>query len=183
MRSQHLTVLVDEFTGARFIFGNAFDKSGVVAVGDKADILAVRLMSRYQAAVFAHPADLGFGNICQRQQDMRQLLLGQVKKHIALVFGVVVAAGQQPAVSVSIENDAGIVTGSQIFTVHQPGAIEQFAEFDVFIAVDAGVWRTAGFVFADKAVDDAVPEAGTEIKDIVGNAQLVCNQFSVFNVA
>ena len=128
-------------------------------------------MSRYQAPVFAHPADLWFGNICQRQQDMRQLLLGQVKKHIALVFGVVVAAGQQPAVSVSVENDAGIVTGSQIFTVHQPGAIEQFAEFDVFIAVDAGVWRTAGFVFADKAVDDAVPEAGTEIKDIVGNAQ------------
>lgn len=60
-------------------------------------------MSRYQAAVFAHPADLGFGNICQRQQDMRQLLLSQVKKHIALVFGVVVAAGQQPAVSVSVE--------------------------------------------------------------------------------
>jgi len=114
---------------------------------------------------------------------MRQLLLGQVKKHIALVFGVVVAAGQQPAVSVSVENDAGIVTGSQIFTVHQPGAIEQFAEFDVFIAVDAGVWRTAGFVFADKAVDDAAPEAGTEIEDIVGNAQLVCNQFGVFNVA
>ena len=53
----------------------------------------------------------------------------------------------------------------------------------MFIAVDAGIGRAAGFVFADKAVDNAAFEAGAEVEHIVRYLQLVGDKFGVFHVA
>ena len=124
MGAQYLTVQMHEFTRFWLLPGGTFDKGSIVAIGNKADILTVGLVGSYQAALFAHKADLGLGDVGQRQQNMCQLFLGKVKKHIALVFGVVVAAGQQPAVFRRVKNDTGIVACGQIIAVHQLGALK-----------------------------------------------------------
>ena len=65
------------------------------ASGHEADLLAVRLGRRRQPERAGAGADLGFGELSDREQDVGELAHGEHGEHIGLVLGGVSAA-QQP---------------------------------------------------------------------------------------
>ena len=60
--------------------------AGGVAVGDEADVVAVGLVGDLQAAALGLVPDLGLRGVAEREQRVRELLLGEHAEHVGLVL-------------------------------------------------------------------------------------------------
>ena len=74
------------------------------------------------------------------------------------------------------------MTGSQGDEAEGIGAVEQAAELDGAIALDAGVGRVARRVGSDVRIDHLRGEVVAEVEDVVGNAQLGRHAAGVLHV-
>mgnify|MGYP000452965321 FL=1 len=87
--AHHLAALVQKITGGVALAGKALHKAGIVAVGHKADVLAVVFAGIDEMMLLGDGTYLGLVQGPQRQAHMSQLLLGEVVQHIALILALI----------------------------------------------------------------------------------------------
>ena len=178
MASQHVAVRIQHVAGCQWLAVEALDIPGKIVVGHKADALAVSLF-RIAEALFARDAAhiLFLDEPAERQHRVGQALLREGVQDVALVFTCVDAAGERvykARVFRSVKNGlqgrivglrggaqqlakgphACVVTGRHRIASKLECVVEQRAELEMTVAVDAGVGRTPLFVRAHEFVDD-----------------------------
>ena len=89
MAAHHIAVCVQIIPGRIGLAGVAFHEGNVIAVGDKADILAVPLAGVDEAVLFRNAADFLFGQFPEGEADVGQLILGKGGQKISLILGAV----------------------------------------------------------------------------------------------
>ena len=167
MGAHHPAVFVQKITCRVAFAGEVLHKAGIVAIRHKADILTVVLAGIDEFVLLRNLAHLGLVQAAQRQADMRQLLLGEVVEHVALVLALVQPLFEQETAGGLVLLHPGIVARDHILHAVCPGPVQQMAELHIFIAVDAGVRRAARLIHADEFFNDLLPEVGREIQHLV----------------
>src|SRR5438270_6023676 len=104
MMPQHRAVSSDQFAGSvRQLFPLlvqvSVDEALVIAAGNKAYLLRVRLLRQRQMMLPRQFAHLRLLHVSQRKQRAAQLLLRQSEEKIRLVLGGIGGASQQPAIA------------------------------------------------------------------------------------
>src|SRR5450631_3705673 len=97
-----------------------FEKLLVVAAGNEADFLRIGLFSNDESMLAGQFAHLGLGHATEWEQRAAQLLLGQTKEEIGLVFGLVCWALQQPAIELFIEGNVGVMASGNLVCANLP---------------------------------------------------------------
>ena len=171
--SHHLAVYVQILSCRIGFAGVAGEKSGVVPIGNKADILAVVLAGVDEALLLGNLPDFFFGQVPQRELNVGHLILIQTGQKIGLILGSIFGLAQQIPAGFFVLANPGIVPGYHIVTAQNPGPIQQSLELQVPVAVNTGVGGQTGLVAADKFLYDFLFKSFLEIKDVVGNSQPV----------
>ena len=102
---------------------------------------------------------------------MGKLELCELVEHIALVFFPIPTPQQPPTARRLIVVHPGIVAGGQIVVAHLQRAIQQGAELQFPVAVDAGVGRPSCAVFRHELLHDAAGEPLRLIEQVEVHAQ------------
>ena len=123
-----------------------------------------------EAVFLGDPAHLFLGQLPQGKAHHGKLLLGQAGQEIRLVLGPVRRPLQQEPAGLAVPLHLGIVAGYHAAAAQLPRPLEQLAEFQIAVAVDAGVGGAAGIIGVHKFIDDVGVEFLGEIEYIVGNA-------------
>ena len=106
-----------------------------------------------EALRFRNLPDLGLGQLSQREQGVGQLLLGERIEDIALVLRPIHGLFQLPA-AIGRLADPGIVAGGDEIAAQFPGPAVQPTEFQVAVAVDAGIGSASLLIGVHEAADD-----------------------------
>ena len=161
----------------------ALDIARVVAVGNKADVLAFGLLGVGKALLGGYAAHVAlFVQACQRKDGACQALLRKRIQKVALVLFGVLAAVQLPC-AVGRLARLGVVTRGDIVAAHVQRGVQQRAKLDVAVADDAGVGRQPLLVGGHKALDYAAVERLLQVEHVVGNADALGNGLRVGDVA
>ena len=118
----------------------------IVAVRDKADILTVGFIGVQQPGLPGAAADEGLVVIPHRQQQMGELILGQLIQHIALILASVTAPQQPVQACFLVICHPGVVPCGDVVIAQRHRPVQQRTELQAAVAVDAGVGCTAGTV-------------------------------------
>ena len=102
-------------------------------------------------------------------------MLRELVEDIALVLVPVTAPEEAVFLRGCIEVHPGVVAGGQVIVAQEQGTLQQGAELQTAVAVDAGVGGAPGAVFGDKAVHDIPGKALRLIENIEFHAQTVGN--------
>ena len=124
--------------------------AGIIAVGDKANILTVRLARVDKALLDRNGTDFGFSQLSQRKTDMRKLVLSQHVKHIALILSDVRTAKQ--LILSTLITYAGVMSCCNRVTAEYSSASEQLVEFYIAVTVYAGIERDDAHITVGKAL-------------------------------
>ncbi len=81
-----------------------------------------------------------------------------------------IEAAEQVGFAIGGVGDAGVVAGGDEVRADGFGVAGELAEFQVFVAADAGVGGAAAIIFADEVVDDAA-EIVLEVEGVKGDIQ------------
>lgn len=152
--AKHVACLVYKVAGLKFSAQACFDKISVGAGLDKADILTVMLLSVDEAMLFGNFAHLCLMQASEREHSVCQLLLCERIKHIALILQGINCLAQKIASLGFIIADLRIVAGDNVITAKLLCAHEELVEFQIAVAVNAGVRCSAVNVSVNKAVDN-----------------------------
>ena len=134
-------------------------KAVIVAVGNKADVLRVLLIRVGQSRSGSLGTDVRLVKLAYRQQQVRKLPLRELIEHVALVLAVVFSAQQAVKTARFVMLHARIVPRGNAVIAHLQRAVQKRAEFQLTVAVDAGIRRPACAVFGHKFVHHAAGEA------------------------
>ena len=88
--------------------------------GEEADILGLRLIIGRKSLFFGNPAGIFLICTAQRENDMSQLILGEMVHHVRLVFPQVDALVHFILLPLRIVKNAGIMAGSKIRRIKGP---------------------------------------------------------------
>src|SRR5258708_27295957 len=130
----------------------ALDKTGVVAVGNKADLLALGLVGGRESQRSRAGANFGLGHLTERKNSSRQLVLSEGEEKIRLILGIVDGA-QQVILGVGALLYSGVVPGSHVAGIQRAGTAPQAIELDLAIAHHARIRRATAEIFGNEAVD------------------------------
>src|SRR5580704_4450569 len=158
------------------------DECRVVAVGNEADLLAIRLGGDGQSQFASQFANLRLGVTSQRKIGARQLLLFQAEQKIGLILGVVRAAAHLIAVGRVVKADARVMAGRDARGPHARRQIEELIELDEVVAERAGNGRAACQIIVDKRLHHLLLEARLEINHVIGNPQMLRDMTRVIDV-
>ena len=100
---------------------------------------------------------------------MGQLVLGHAVEKIALVLGFV--QGFFQGIALPLPFNSRIVPGSEIVKAQDPGPVQELPEFQIPVAVDAGIGRQAAFVTGGELLHHRRPKGILEVEHPVGNPQ------------
>src|SRR5690349_20698658 len=107
----------------------SIDELLVVAAGDEADLLRIRLVGEHVQSVRARLfADLWLTLFAERKQRAAQLLLRESEKEIRLVLGKIGRSLQDPALPALVILIARVVTGGDLVRADLPGHGDQLVE-------------------------------------------------------
>ena len=173
---------VEEIARRVVLSGEILHKAGVVAVRHEADVLTVVLAGIHKVLLLGDGAHFALVQTTQRQADMSQLLLREVVEHIALVFVLVQTLFEQPAARGLVLLHPGIMARDHIVQPVRFRPAKQVIELHIFVAVDAGIGRTAGLVDPDEFVDDLFLKVCRKIQHLVGNIHRIGHLGGVLNV-
>ena len=143
MCSKDFALFVDKISGYGGLPGIFLDKGSVIAVRDKTDILAVRLVRVDEALLLGNLTDLCLGIGPQREKCMGKLLLGHGVKDIALILGVIQPFFQKITSGVRILLNLRIVAADNIVCAQFLCFFNQGIKFQEAIAVNAGIGSTS----------------------------------------
>src|SRR5208337_2644494 len=141
------------------------DKPRVIAVGNEADFLALRLVRGGKAQCARTGANFGLGHGAKRKNRAREFVLPEREKKIRLILGVVGGA-QQMESAVGALLDSGVMSGRDIVGRKRAGAAPQAIEFDLPIAHHTRIWRAPAQIFGDEIIDHARGEVGAQINHV-----------------
>jgi hypothetical protein len=108
-----------------------------------------------------------------------ELGLVQRVEDVALVLAGVEGAQQPVRGAARAGDDPGVVAGRQAVGAEQPGPLDQVAELDVAVALQAGVRGAARGVLVDEPVDDGAAELGLHVERVEGDADPGAGQAGV----
>ena len=174
MSAEHVACFVYKVTGIEFPAQACFDEISVGAGLDKADILTVMLLSVDEAMLFGNFAYLCLIQASEREHSVCQLLLCERIKHIALILQRINCLAQQIAAFGFIIADLRIVAGDNIVTAKLLCAHEKLVEFQITVAVNAGVRCSAVNVSVNKTVDNVAFKAVGKVENVVKHAKAGC---------
>ena len=157
------------------------NKGGIVAVGDKADVLTVAFAGVEQAERFRQAARFVLCHAAERKVCLGKLSLGEGIEHIALVFCQIGCLFQEISAA-SAFFYGRVVTCHNDVVVQLFRAANQLFKFDEAVAVHTGIGCCACFVGADKPRDDVFAEAVLEIVNVVGNASGATDRARVLDI-
>src|SRR5208282_2313022 len=179
---QASSVAVDDRSGAE-LRGIALplDKTGVVAVGNEADFLALRLVRGDKAQSARAGANFGLGHRTNRKQGSREFVLTQREQKIRLILGLVGGA-QQMKSAVGALLYSGVMSGRDIVGCKRASAAPQAIEFDLAIAHHARIRRAAAQIFGDEVIDHARGEVGAQINHVKRKIHLLRHPARIFEI-
>ncbi len=185
--AQHAAVGVANFA-VRFLRSDpalaevSVDESRIVAVGNEANLLAVGLRGHRQSQLASQIAHLRLGVSAQGKIGAGQLLLLQAEEEIGLVLGVVHAPAHLIAARRVVKADARVMAGGDALRAHAGRHIQKLIELDEVVAERAGDGRAAGQIIVDEGLHHLLFEAGFEVDDVIGNAQLLRDVAGVVDI-
>ena len=179
---QHISVGIHKVSRGTFLPAVAADKSGIIAVRNKAYILTVVLIGVLKTALRSDLPGRMLILIAQRELHVGQLLLGQNIENITLVFGRVHCFEQLIASALFVIAHSCIVTGHQYIAAQFFHLLVQMLKFELSVALDAGIGRAAVKVFVDEGLDHFLPEQVLIVHDMVGNPDLLCHAAGVLRI-
>jgi len=182
MVAQHPACHVHDLSGVCRSGPQLFDHGGVISIGNKADILTVRLVGHRQAV--ARRKCPGFrlaGQPAQRKAQVRQLLCRGREQEIALVAVCIRSPVQLRPARPDLALD--IVTCRHAIGIEIPRRGQQVPELHPLVAADAGHGRGPGKIGIRKLVDDRRAEHVFVIQHVMGKAHRLGDPAGVVNVA
>src|SRR5258708_32572026 len=108
----------------------ALDKTGVVAVGNKADLLALGLVGGRKPQRSRAGANFGLGHLTERENSSRQLVLPEGEEKIRLILGIGDGA-QQGILGVGALRDSSVMSGRDVAGIQRAAAAPQPIELDL----------------------------------------------------
>ena len=170
--AQHMAFLIHKI--ARLQRDSLRAQEGhIVAVRDKADILTVGFIGVQQPGLSGAAANEGLVVISYRQQQMGELILGQLIQHIALVLAPVTTPQQPVQICFRIVYHPGVVPCGDILIAQCHRPVQQRAELQAAVAVDAGVGRASGTVLRREMLHHVPTESVGLVEHIKLHAQPV----------
>ena len=167
-----LPVAVEQRPGLRHPAGPVPERVAVVAAGHEADLLALGLVGRGQAEAARDVADLGLGQLAEREPGVLELVLAQAVQEVGLVL-VRVARPQQSRPPVGADVAPRVVPGRDRLAVVQVARpTEQGAELHVRVAVDARRRRLARQVGVEERLEDPGVELALQVHDVERDVEL-----------
>ena len=161
----------------------ALDIARVVAVRDKADILALGLLGVYEALLGGNAAHVAlFVQPSQRKDRACQTLLRERIQKVALVLLGVLAAVQLPG-AVGRLARFGVVTCGDVVAAHIECRIEQRAKLNMAVADDAWVGRQPLLIGSHEALDNVAVEGLLQVEHMVGYPQALGDGLCISDVA
>ena len=144
----------------------------IIPLSQKAQVLALGLVCRWQAALLSDAAHIAFAQLPQREKCMSQLLLGKHAEEIGLVFTGVLAFPKLKQALMS-GKDARVVPGGEVVRTDGFRVVPQRAPLEVAVAGDAGVGRLAAGVAFEELAHDDFPEVFSFIQHDKGDVELI----------
>ena len=175
-----MSFLIYKIARLKAFAGVSFNKSGIISVRYKADILAIMLARIDQSLFFRHFPDLRLRHAAQGEQRMCKLLLRQAVEHITLVF-LFIDGFFQEELSV-LFFDSGIVSGYNVIVIQLLCPLHQLFKLHITVTVDTRIRSESVFIGADKAVHDLCAEIFRKIEHEIRNAQLTCNASCILHI-
>ena len=163
----------DELTG-RTTAQLLLDEGGVVPVGQPADFLAVGSIGAGKTQLMCNLTHLCFFQTLQRQQQHRQLLLGQTIEHIGLVALQAVGFSQHSG-AVGLLLDPGVVTGRNEIKSQLRRSFADEGKFGGRVAQDAGVGGASLPIFPAEGQDDVFLKLPMTLDDVQRHLHLFCD--------
>ena len=182
MLAEHLAGGIDDWPRSKgFRLQPRPQKRPVIAAGNETDLLALRLRCHLEAELRGHVPHLLLAEVAERKQGVTELLLGQIEEEIRLVLaGIPAAADVVPAVVSS--HHAGVMAGGHAAGAKLLRPLLQGGEFQVAVALRAGVGGVAALVGGNEVVDDVPGERLLEVGHVKGDAQLTGDPPRIGNV-
>ena len=143
----------------------------IVAVRHEADILTVGLFCIDKSAFFGYLPRFAFAEISERKECFRELLLRHRIENITLVFCLVSGFFQQKSAVFALY--FRIVTRGDEIAIEYICAVEEFFEFHISVAVDAGIRGHAAKIAFGKFIDDFLFEIMRKIENIMRHSEPV----------
>ncbi len=171
MPSQYMSVPVHKIPGDKLNFAVSLQKTGIVAIRNEADILAVRFSGVSEARRSCQCADSRFVVFSHRQQQAAQPRLGEGVEKIALILPQIPPPQQLPAAGAFLPAHPGVMPRGDVWDIQLVRTAGKGLELDCPVALDAGIGRAASTVALHKIVHHAPAESMTEIEDIVVHTQ------------
>ena len=138
-----------------------------VAVGDEADVVAVRLVGDREPAPRRLGANFDFGRVAEREYGVAQLSRGEHGQHIGLVL-----AGIGGPVQDSVP-DPRVVAGTNRVEAEPERAVEHRCELDLLVTAQTRVRGAARSVLGDEILNHVVVEALGHVPHVERNADHV----------
>ena len=178
--AEHPAVEVDDLA-RRFGLGpHALHQPGIIAVGNEADVLAVRLGRDLEPDLGRDPPHLVLRQIAERKAHEIELLARRAVKEIALVAARIGALVQLDAAA--IHHPPHIMAGGEAIGAELAREGDQVDELHALVARRARHRRPAVRIFVDEAVDHAFAEAAFVIEHVMGDAEPVGDLLRVVDV-
>jgi len=136
-----------------------WDNRGV-AVGDEADVVAVRLVRDGEPAPRGFRPDLRLGRVAEREHGVGDLLGGEDGQHIGLVLAGIRGPLQDPVA------DPRVVTGADRIEAERQRAVEHRRELDLLVAAQARVGSAARGVLGDEILHHVTMESLGHVPDV-----------------
>ncbi len=127
-------------------------------------------------------AHFGLGEVAQRKERARQLLLGEAEEEVGLVLGMIGGALENPAVARRVVLVDGVVAGGDAAGADGARGLEELVELEMVVAERTGDRRPAGEVLGDERPHHILLEALFLVDDVVGNAEVLGDAAGVVHV-
>ena len=92
-------------------FEIAIDEAGIVAVGNKTDLLRLCFLGNCQAVIARHVAHFRLRHLAQRKHRARKLILCQLPKKVGLVLLLIAPAEETVAICALVVFNARVMSG------------------------------------------------------------------------
>src|SRR5207302_7086260 len=127
-------------------------------------------------------ADFGLVHVPQWEQSAAELLLGQTEEKICLVLAKIGRPLEEPALSLLIECDSGIMSCRDLLGSNLTSHGVQFLKLQMIVAETAWNGRTPGKILFHKRPDNVALEALLVIDHVVRNTDLLSHAAGVVDV-
>jgi hypothetical protein len=169
--AEHASLEIDDVAGVHRVRTQAGDDVGVAAGRHEADVLAVVLVGNRKTEAARELARLGLGHVTEREAQEVELLLRGREQEVALV-AVAVGRADQRARAVVAAARGDVMAGGERLRAELARGLQEVAELDRAVALDARHRRLAERVRVGEIVDDGLAKAILVVEHVMGDAEL-----------